>query len=539
MSEPRREAQEYITLGYTGHPFFDIGVAAITFFVGKRRPEEVREEDLVLVSTYIEQNYRRPPLRKSLMMAFTTNAWFAQDAFNPDKTGLPREEQEQRRAIQTEWARRHTQQWQRASFQTVEDGQQGQQTLERCVFTGQPVVTIPLSGKLAAGRAGRAQVPLLLKDEGINFFTNGLPGLPISGAALLALQFFPLACARCGIGLLAIHSDNESLLYRLAREIFVQNLADIVQAQTADEESLAAVRRVSAKTLLIDTLVKVERQRGNAEEDREPASITAYNFNNGKNLNLVLFHLPMEILEFLREAETARYKSMWDRIVQRGWRLAKARQGSKGQQSQNQKGGNQTTGGEEVGRSYNQLYEDLFDLPRSAARFIRTYFLHIPRGTDGTNAEKGPKLRGDRNWFLIELFLQKVVRMDTERLDQIRTLGDGFALYVRRQGGAGKRFFRPFFTERNPEYFRALLIKANIAHKRDGQPSLFDMETYHSVFEEGNEVMRPDWRLARDLVLMRMIDQLTDWLAQNRDAVPQEDQNGQDSGKEEKQATTA
>ncbi len=33
--------------------------------------------------------------------------------------------------------------------------------------------------------------------------------------------------------------------------------------------------------------------------------------------------------------------------------------------------------------------------------------------------------------------------------------------------------------------------------------------------------MRPDWRLARDLVLMRMIDQLKEWLAQNPDATPQ------------------
>ena len=112
--------------------------------------------------------------------------------------------------------------------------------------------------------------------------------------------------------------------------------------------------------------------------------------------------------------------------------------------------------------------------------------------------------------------------MDPTRIERIRILGDGLAFYVETEGG--KRFFRSFFTENRPFYFRALLIKANIAHIRNGHPSLFDMETYIDVFEEGYEVMRPDWRLARDLVLMRMIDKLQQkWLPQNRDAIPEEE----------------
>jgi CRISPR-associated protein Cst1 len=108
--------------------------------------------------------------------------------------------------------------------------------------------------------------------------------------------------------------------------------------------------------------------------------------------------------------------------------------------------------------------------------------------------------------------------MDQDRIARIAALGDGLAAYVRQQGG--KRFFRSFFTEQNPAYFRTLLIKANMAHIRAGQPALFDMGMYIDVFEEGYEVMRPDWRLARDLVLMRMIDQLKDWLACTPDALP-------------------
>ncbi len=537
MSEPTNVARENTLFTYTGHPFVDIGVAAITSFVGKRRPEELTAGDLVAVSRYIEQNYVRQPLRGYLTMAFTQNAWFAQNNYNPERPGLPAEKQAQRQTTRAEWARRHTQQWQTPQA----FGDAGNEPLEQelCAFTGQRAIAISLSGRLALGRAGRAQIPLMLGDEAINFFANGYPGLPISGTALLALQFFPLACVRCGIGLLAIHSDNELLLYRITNELLARNLKDIVQVQMAQEEHLSTVRKVSVKTLLIETLLNVERQRGRAQEEQAPASITAYNFNNGKNLGLQLYYLPMEIVDFLRVVRTPTYVEMWDRIVQRGWRQtgSKSRtKGSKGQPSE-QAGEQQTAGKEsEEGRSYNTLYEDLFALPAGAARFIHTYFLRIPRGSDARGPREVLKERDTwgHHWLLVELFLAKVVRMDAERIAQIRTLGDGLATYVRRQGGGGKRFFRLFFTERNPALFRALLIKANIAHKRDGQPSLFDMDTYISVFEEGYEIMQPDWRLARDLVLMRMVDQLTDWLATNPDAIPQdvEDQNGQDSGKE-------
>ena len=44
-----------------------------------------------------------------------------------------------------------------------------------------------------------------------------------------------------------------------------------------------------------------------------------------------------------------------------------------------------------------------------------------------------------------------------------------------------------------------------------------------TVFEEGDEVARPDWRLARDLVLIRMVERLYQlgWIGKNPDAIPE------------------
>jgi len=487
---------------YTGHPFIDVGIAAITAFVQKQHPEEVTPADLEEVVGYIEQNYVRPPLRGYLTMAFTSNGWFIQDAFNPNKPGLSEEERAKRRATRTDWANRHLRQWQAATISRD----------ELCVFTGLSAIGTTLSGKLPSSRAGRAQIPLLQGDDAINFFTNGDAGLPISGLALLALQFFPLGCAKCGLGLLAIHSDNEELTYNITRKLLNQNISAVVRAQATGEEKLPRAQR-SLKTLLVEILVEAERERSGAEEDRQPASISAYNFNNGKDLDLAIYHLPMEIVRFLQLVITAAYEHAWHRLVQRSWQLEQVKKGKKGEAESTY----------EPWRNY--LYEDLLNLPDDAPRFIRTYFLRIPRRSNNDDDPRRQySLHSELDlvsWSLVELFLKEVIHMDTTRIERIRALGDGLALYVEKEGG--KRFFRSFFTENNPSYFRALLIKTNIAHIRNGYPSLFDMDTYIDVFEEGYEVMRPDWRLARDLVLMRMIDQLQHtWLPQNRDAIPEE-----------------
>ncbi len=496
-------------LRYTGHPFADVGVAAITAFAQRTDPAHVTEADLERVVDYIEQNYVRPPLRGHLTMAFTSNAWFIQDAFNPDRPGLSEGERVTRRATRADWAARHLRQWQ-AGVSTVQD--------EHCIFTGQPAVAVTLSKTLSTSRVARNQMPLLQGDDAINFFTEGEPGLPVSGIALLALQFFPLGCAKCGVGLLALHADNERLTFEIARLFLQQNIRDVLQAQSTGADKLPSAPR-SPRTLLIETLRQAEDRRRSAERNAQPAALTAYNFNNGKTPSLVLYPLPLEIVSFLRIVNTPTYRGAWEGLVGRAWeRVDEPPQGKRKQAS-----------GPPPEPRRNYLYEDLFTLfepAQNLKRFIRTYFLRIPRRTpNATDPRRDYATRQETqfvSWPLVELFLRKVVHMDTDRIERISSLGDGLAEYVRTQGG--KRFFRQFFTEQRADYFRALLIKANVAHIKAGRAPLFDLRGYITVFEEGEEVMRPDWRLARDLVLIRMIDQLKDWLSHNPDAVPEPDE---------------
>lgn len=479
-------------LNYTGHPFVDVGIAAMVAFNNKRHPSELTPEDFAKVADYIEHNYVRPPLRGHLTMAFTSNAWFIQDAYNPDKPGLSAEKRAERQAARDLWAQRHIRQW--------ANPERGNET---CIFTGLPTVAQELSNKLAPGRIGRAQMPLLQGDDTINFFTGGSPGLPISPEALLALQFMPLGCAKCGVGLLAVHADNDELTFHFAKTFLEANRRDIVLAQAAQEDKLPSSQR-SLKTLLIETLSQIEKQRVRTERrTQQAASITAYNYSNGKTPQLNIIPLPMQVMSFLQTVETPKYRDTWNAIVASAWQHPKNKP------------------------SRNHLYEDLFELPKEAARFVRTYFLRIAdlRRFDD-DPRKSYSLQRERelvSWPLVELFLKEVMSMDEEQIERIRSLADKLADYTRHQGG--KRFFRAFFTTQKTFRFLDLMMKTNIDYVKfkKGQDVLFNVEGYIELFMDGIEVMKPNWWLARDLVLIRMVEQLKDWIANNPDALSEED----------------
>jgi CRISPR-associated protein Cst1 len=123
------------------------------------------------------------------------------------------------------------------------------------------------------------------------------------------------------------------------------------------------------------------------------------------------------------------------------------------------------------------------------------------------------------SWKITHQFLWRILNMEKERIDQIRIMGDRLAEYVSTQND--KRFFQEFFTQNRYEYFRSRLLKADLAHVKRGKPPIIEFEPYIQVFEEGAELARTDWRLARDLVLIRMIERLhaLDWFGKNPDAL--------------------
>jgi CRISPR-associated protein Cst1 len=492
-------------LQYMGHPLFDIGLATIVAHARKEYPGDLELEDLESVAKFIEDNYTQQPLTSFLTVSLP-NSDFTQPAF--------RDKPERRR----EYAR----------LVARSIGPNVPRSEEACVFTGLPALGRALSFKkdknghdeLPPGRAYRQHIPLITGEGVINFSPWGDPGLPVSGEALLCLQFFPMGCLKCNGRLLAIHSDNSEILLAAARKALQKNTEAITLARASGDTKMQDASS-SPQTLLIETILAMDLHQLDAREERQPYSITAYHLSNSgqssaldeKSPPLSIYHLPMSIVRFLSKMDNPDYQRIWHELEQRGWERSKP-------------GKDKTNGVASAAsqRGRNLFYEDILRLPANAHSFVMTYLLRIPERTSfQSDPRREYSLRQEvhlLSWLFTELFLKEVIHMDKERIDEIRSLGDALAYYVIEQNDKG--FFRNFYKVQRANDFRSLLLRANYKHVKAGHAPLITLEPYLSIFEEGYEMMSPNWKFARDLVLIRMVEQLyqRDWFGTNPDALP-------------------
>jgi CRISPR-associated protein Cst1 len=259
--------------------------------------------------------------------------------------------------------------------------------------------------------------------------------------------------------------------------------------------------------VLVKTLLEIERERRGAEEIA-PCSVTAYWLTNyGTRADIDIFHLPLPIMRFLRTAATAKYHTAWDALVNRAWHDLGTKEVDEGI----------------VTFRRNWFYEDLFDLPQEAPSFLRRYFLRQPirkaKGVKRNDPRLTYSLKDEAalvSWELMTLFLREVMNMDRSRIEAIRQLGDRLANYVQTQDA---RLFNKVFLAQRYTQLRLELLRANTSVVKQGEPPLLTFDSFIEIFEEGEELARRDWSLARDLVLVRMIEQLhaAGWFKQHEE----------------------
>lgn len=94
--------------------------------------------------------------------------------------------------------------------------------------------------------------------------------------------------------LFAVHSDSAPLTEAFARHFLDQKYYRRTSGAATHEDKLPGTHR-SLKTLLVETLTNIEERRLRAEQQEgRAASISAYNFNNGKSPQLEIYHLPLK-----------------------------------------------------------------------------------------------------------------------------------------------------------------------------------------------------------------------------------------------------
>lgn len=490
-------------LKYTGHPILDVGIATIVAFANRNTPTEIIPSDLESIANYMASNYIVNPLKTFLTVAFP-NSGFTQPAYEktPEKRKL--------------YAER--------VLYAFRDNNPILPELD--FFLGLPVTNISFNvdATLIPGRVFRQHIPLQTGEGTINFHPYGHTGLPISGLALLAFQAYPLGSAKCQGRMLSVHSDNHEIMRYFASKFLSENRKAVQLAQQTskqdkqDSKAKMPEPHLKYRTLLIQTLLDAIQKQVKNRNQSQPFSITAYHLTNiGQGADLNIYHLPSQIIRYLQLMLGADYQPAWSQLVREGWMLPKLKRG-------------QTTTPADFKSECNYLYEDLFHLAENVSQktpaFIRTYFLRDtlryarknptdPRGQYSTRQQAHLI-----SWKLTEPFLRSILNMEAEQVSQIRTLGDVLAEYVAKQND--RRFFRNFYTENRYLYFRNELIKANIAHTKYGNPPFLTLDNYLNVFEFGEDLPSYHWKLARDLVLIRMVEQLyaNGWLRANIDAVP-------------------
>lgn len=455
---------------YTGHPLVDVGASVIAAFNHRRSVEEVTEQDVAEIVRFITQHYFRDPLKGFLTTVFPNSAYA-----NPTM-GEDRKREVAADVLAT-------------SPLSEAEGQ------ERCSFCGQ-----------AAKRRFRQHVPLVTGEGTVNFTPRGQAGLPVCPACLVAIQACVLGTLKCQGRLLLAHSDDPTLTLRIAAAFLAKN-----QAILSIPSSGKYPESKYPGTILMDALQT--SQQSQASSTIRP-SLTAYHLTNyGTSANVDIYHLPCELLAFVNAAQASPpVREGWQYAVRQGWRMGLV--SAKGKPAEE-------PAEYRVGEHRNQLYEDLFDLAGDRARLSRFVRRHLSWRTPDAlaRAPNGPTVPDA--WPLTEVFLRMVLLMEKARVDVLRKLGERFAGYVVEQND--RRFFDRLWRESERYYqLRNHILRASHAQVKRGEAPLISFDEFLLAFEEGEEIARADWSLARDLLLIRMMDELhaRGWLREHGAELP-------------------
>ncbi len=469
-------------LFWTNHALVDVGLAALVAYARRGSPEELTWADLESFAQYAEHALLTKTMRSHASVLFTINTSY----LNPST-----KEEDRPRLL-----RELLNSFKETSKEPPSDA------AALCVYCGRP----------SARRAYRDLVPMLTGRGVINFFPQGRHGLPLCGFCLLCLQAAAFGAPSCEGRALVIQADDPYITLSFVQE-WLSQVRQWVQLSELTGEKVEAFS--APRTRVIEMLVKLERQRQH-ELNRSPGGITVYHLSNsGQGPDISIYTLPSAVVRFVQLAQTPRYRAAWQALVDRAWELQ-----TPGKQQRAAGDGTRQ-------RQRNYLYEDLFRLPDEAPRFIRVYLLRRPfRRTRPGTAQQDPRstYQGLKeadltSWSFTELFLREVLGMDVQRIELIRALGDRLAEEIDVMNDRGL-FRRAYFARRYDEV-RRLLLRSSLKRLDRNEEPMIRFDDFLTIFEEGEELARTDWRLAWDLVLVRLIDSLYNrgWLARHKEVI--------------------
>jgi len=475
-------------LNWTGHALVDVGIAALCAIAHKQSPDELTLEDLDLAAEEMERFYFSGALTSYLTCVFMNSEYV--------QPGSGQKKDESRKRYANRILRAH---------RSPPDAEVAEKS---CAF----------SGNKATHLIHRGQMPLLTGEGVLNFFPGAAGGLPIYGPYLTALQALPLGGRRSEGKLLVAHSDDPTLTLAFASRFVLDNkrllaLAMSGRLPTHEGPSEELARETAswdaskkrpkfpdakvAFTLIASDLLDVIREQRQSGRPETPVSIQVYWLSSsGQGPSLELFSLPSNLIKFLREVSKAETNTTWQKLLNKGW-------GTEAEQSKARLKSRPAMQG--PGKSRNPILNDLLAVyssgfvdTRRARTFVRRHLLAVRK-----SAIQDPD---DCNWGLTDLFLKDVLGMNSERIERIRAFADMVATYIAEKND--KKFFKALTFSERPWVLRNQLEKAQRREFVENNRLLFGFDDYVNVFEAEDDAGFADWSLVRDLICIRLVEQL-------------------------------
>jgi len=320
----------------------------------------------------------------------------------------------------------------------------------------------------------------------------------------------------CGGRALIIEPEDRNLLLSFARE-WIPRLRERVQLSQQTDKKPPTISHPLTRTA--EALVYLQDAGEYSDEAR--GGVTVYHLSNsGQGPAIDIYRLPSSVVRFVWRARKAAHRAAWDELVRRGWLMAGQR---KGRSKDTATGETEPAKG---GTGRNQLYEDLFTLPERAVAFIRRHFLpqslslaRKRQATGGTVTFVASETDCWVTWGLVALFIEEVMGMDKVRVLAIEQIGDRLAEEIATMDDA--KLFGTVFRADDYRTVRNILIRTGASRLRRGLGPLVGFGDFLTVFEEGEEFARPDWRLGWDLTVIRMLERLhqSGWLGRQQSAL--------------------
>jgi len=485
-----------LSLRWLGEPILDAGLAACLLDRGKSEPGDITLEEWQEWLEKVEADYLQGIWSRVLSVAFTQNS----PATNPSYKPAERE-----KAI-------------RDLFTLAKGSSQGTLSAQ-CVFYPElPAIT----------QVARDTLPMVTGRGIMNFTPNGGGYIPVSfqalGCLLGSIYTTPLISGRLLACSTADGTSPLPLLETLHRK-YVQPFLSLARAGGRMDIKYPLSR-------LGEALEAVAQ----AHPDRSLAFTALWYSNSGQDPDIVLYRYVPAVYAFLRQAQTGRYRGVWNHFVRSFWvGVAKKKRVAFPPQAE---GDSSHEGGEVENRflqngksaqekilpeqARNLFYEELPYLPERAAQVVRLFFKGYalrrlkPLLRYGRLSAEELFLTRQTHyqpiWDLLTLFLKHFLPTMTEKQIQlIRDVAKRIAyMVVHRIEPRAAEDLLGIGKVRVSRYsdWRAFLIRLLRKYLDKEGKLLFTLEDYLSLFEQAEGYPVGDWTLARDLLQIAVLEEL-------------------------------